>query len=81
MRDSKLTQREKELISKIGCDLQTGNHFLFPRTKEYWEFHKTMHDAVEAKEPTEKQKDILEYYRQCTDYYYWKNLPDEEKMY
>jgi hypothetical protein len=81
MRNSMLTEKEKELISQFGCDLQTGNHLLCPRSEEYWSFGKEFVEAREALEPTEKQKEMLEYYRQCTDYFYWKNLPDEQKMF
>ena len=81
MKNSILTEKEKELISQFGCDLQTGNHLLYPRSEEYWAFGKEFTEAREALEPTEKQKEMLEYYHQCTDYFYWKNLPDEQKMF
>jgi hypothetical protein len=81
MRNSILTEKEKELISQFGCDLQTGNHLLYPRSEEYWSFGKEFTEAREAPEPTEKQKEMLEYYHQCTDYHYWNNLPDEQKMF
>ena len=81
MRKTVLTKREKELIENIACDLETGNDLIRPRSDEYWAFSKEFYEASNAKEPTEKQKDIIEYYNQCTDYFYWKNLPDEEKMF
>lgn len=81
MRKTVLTKREKELISQIACDLQTGNHLLYPRSEEYLAFSREFADAHDASEPTEKQKEILEYYRQCTDYHYWNNLPDRDKMF
>ena len=81
MRKTILTKREKELIENIACDLESGNHLIRPRSEEYWKFSEEFWDASNAKEPTEKQKEILEYYNQCSDYFYWKNLPDEEKMF
>ena len=81
MRNTTLTDKEKELISQIACDQESGNWLIRPRTDEYWAFYRDFCDAAYAKEPTERQTDILEYYRQCSDYYYWKNLPDEEKMF
>lgn len=81
MRKTILTEREKELISQIACDLESGNHLIRPRSEEYWAFSNEFWEASNTKEPTEKQKQILEYYYQSTDYFYWNNLPDEEKMF
>ena len=81
MRNSVLTEKEKELISQIGCDFQTGNHLLRSRNEEYWIFAKYFEEARNTLKPTEKQKEMLEYYRQCTDYSYWENLPDRDKMF
>lgn len=81
MRNSILAEKEKELISRIGCDFQTGNHLLYPRSEEYRAFSKEFAEAYITQNPNEKQKEILEYYHQCTDYFYWKNLPDRDKMF
>lgn len=81
MKETTLTREEKELIGQIGCDLESGNHLLRPRSDRYWEFMKEFQEAMKAKEPTEKQRYIKEYYHQCADYFFWKNLPDEEKMF
>ena len=81
MRKTILTDREKELISEIACDMETGNHLIRPRSDEYWAFSREFYEAANAKEPTEKQKEMIEYYNQSTDYFYWNNLPDEEKMF
>ena len=79
-----LTEEETKLIEQIGCDLQTGNHLLRPRSDRYWEFGKEFSDAYDAVEKgtaTEKQEQIVEYHKQCTDYFYWKELPDDKKMF
>ena len=81
MRDTVLTKREKELISQIACDLESGNHLIRPRNKEYRDFFREFLEVSNTKEPTERQKEILEYYKQCSDYFYWKNLPDEKRMF
>ena len=81
MKKTILTNKEKELISFVACDLQSGNHLLRPRSEEYWSFGKEVNEALNAESPDEKQKEIKEYFHQCTDYFYWKNLPDEEKLF
>lgn len=81
MKNTILTEQEKEHLSRIGMDLQTGNNLLFRRSKEYWDFHKIFLDAMRAKDPTDKQKEIREYYKQCTNYDYWNSLPDDEKLF
>lgn len=30
---------------------------------------------------TEKEKQLVEYQKQSSDYSYWKNLPDEKKLF
>lgn len=35
----------------------------------------------EAGVATEKEEQMLEYMKQGSDYFYWKNLPDEEKLF
>lgn len=81
MKNTILTEQEKEHLSRIGMDLQTGNHLLYPRSEEYRAFSKEFAEAYITQNPNEKQKEILEYYHQCTDYFYWKNLPDDEKLF
>ena len=81
MRKTNLTEEEKKYLSDIACDLQTGNHLIHPRSDEYKTHFQMFCDAVNEQEPTEKQKEIKEYVHQCTCYHYWKNLPDDEKMF
>ena len=75
---------EIRLIEQIACDLETGNHLLRPRTKEYWEYYDKMVEARNAELNTtadDKQKEICEYERQCKDYFYWKHLPNDKKLF
>lgn len=81
MRKTTLTEREMGFISEIACDMQTGNHLIRPRSDEYWEISKEFYEASNAKEPTEKQKEILEYYKQSSDYFYWDSLPEDERFF
>ena len=81
MKNCLLTEEEKELISLVACDIASGNHLLYPRSEEYWSFGKMVNEALTTETPDEKQKEIKEYFHQCTDYFYWKNLPDEDKMF
>lgn len=78
-----MNKQEKELISRAAMDLATGNYLLYPRS--YSEL--AMVDEVSAmlatpeEERTERQREIYEEYRLCTDYNYWKskNKEDNEK--
>jgi hypothetical protein len=80
---SKMNKREKELISRAAMDLESGNYLLYPRS--YSEL--AMVDEVSAmlntpeEKRTERQREIYEEYRLCTDYNYWKskNKKDNER--
>ena len=37
--------------------------------------------ACLAGNATEKEKQLVEYQKQSSDYSYWKNLPDEKKLF
>lgn len=81
MRKSILTEEEKRYLANIAADLQTGNHLIRPRSTEYKTYMQEYYDAVNATEPTEKQREMKEYVHQTTDYYYWKSLPEEERFF
>ena len=81
IRKSSLTKREKEFISSVACDLESGNHLLYPRSKEYRDFFKKVLQLLNTENLNEWERGVVEYYRQCSDYYYWLNLPDEEKLF
>ena len=81
MKKTVLTEKEKSLISQIAYDMESGNHLIRPRSDEYWTFSREFYEAANAKVPTEKQNEMIEYYNQSTDYFYWNNLPDEEKLF
>jgi hypothetical protein len=74
-----MTQREKELVCRAATDIETGNHLLLPRS--YSEL--AMVDEVLAtintpeENRSDRQKEIYEEYRLCTDYDYWKEKNNE----
>ena len=83
MKNTILTEREKNLICRAASDIESGNYLIRPRS--YSEL--AMVDEVLATINTpdngrsDRQKEIYEEYRRCTDYDYWKNLPDDEKLF
>ena len=77
-----LTKQEKELLSQIACDNETGNHLLGRKRPEgYWEMREEWFVAGSVKHPTKRQQEITEYVRQSTDYEYYQSLPVEQRMF
>lgn len=77
-----LTELEKNLLSDIAYDNETGNHLLGrKRSEEYWQMRKEWAETAKAESPTERQTMILEYVHQCTDYAYYHSLPMEKRMF
>ena len=76
-----LTEDETYLIEQATIDNETGNHLLRPRSDEYWAMRKEIYEATKAENPTDRQSQILEYMKQCSDYFYWKKLPDDKKLF
>ena len=77
-----LTNKEKELLSQIAYDNETGNHLLGrPRPPEYWEMRDELCIAHHTFCPTQKHIEMLEYLHQCTDYEYYNSLPIEKRMF
>jgi hypothetical protein len=79
-----LTEKEINLIERIASDIQSGNHLLNPRGDEYWSMWNLMVVARKAEElgtASEKQMEMCEYERQCSDYSYWRALDDNKKLF
>ena len=74
-----MTQREKGLVCRAATDIETGNHLLLPRS--YSELAMVDEVLATINTPEEKrsdrQKEIYEEYRLCTDYDYWKEKNNE----
>lgn len=70
-----LTKKELELISHAAMDLATGNYLIRPRSYSELamvnEVSATLNTPEEKR--TDRQKEIYEEYRLCTDYDYWKS--------
>ena len=79
-----ITSDEERLIERIACDLQTGNHLLRQRDDEYWKYWDEMVAARNAEisgTANDKQKEMCEFERQSSDYFYWKHLPQDKKLF
>jgi hypothetical protein len=79
-----ITSEEEKLIERIASDLQSGNHLIRPRDDKYWAFFDEMVAARNAEingNATDKQKEMLEYGRQSSDYFYWKHLPQDKRLF
>ena len=79
-----ITEEECALIDHINCDNESGRHLLSERGKEYWDMRVAIQEArlrCRIGNATEKDRQIVEYQKQSSDYFYWKNLPDEKKLF
>ena len=75
-----LTKEELETISQIVCDDETGNHLLGRnRSDEYWQMRDELFVAKHTLLPT--QSEMLELYRQYSDYEYYHSLPQEKRLF
>ena len=80
-----ITSEEERLIERIACDLQTGNHLLRPRDDKYWEIFYEMvrlrTKEIHGHPMTLREQEMSEYETQCSDYFYWKHLPKDKKLF
>lgn len=79
-----LSENECDLINLAVNDNATGHHLLCARTDNYWQMRKTLNEAwvaVSSGTATPKQLQMIEYSKQCEDYFYWRDLPDKEKLF
>ena len=79
-----ITEEEVNLICSINADNETGRHLITNRSEEYWNMRVAIEEArlhCRIGNATEKEKQIVEYQKQASDYDYWKSLPDEEKLF
>lgn len=83
-----MTSEEKRLVARAGTDLETGNYLLCKRTEEELNMLSELCEAKDTPENnrTERQKEIIEEYKLCTDYNYWSkkvnialNTPEESR--
>ncbi len=67
-----LTKTDAMLISLAANDIETGNHYLYQRTDDEIKMLNEVLTALSSTDPSDKQKEIIEYYNVCTDYGYAK---------
>lgn len=69
-----LTKKELELISRAAMDLATGNYLICPRSYSELAMVNEVSATLNTPEDkrTDRQNEIYEEYRLCTDYDYWK---------
>lgn len=83
--DLLVTDEETQILDEINRDNSTGRHLISERSEAYWKMRGEVSEAAKLEVSgvgmTERQKQILEYLRQGEDYFYWKNLPDEKKLF
>ena len=65
-----LTDADKIGLCSAICDLETGNYLIRPRTEMEIKYIQEILVAEHAKNPTERQKEIIEWRRACTDHEY-----------
>lgn len=77
-----LTKEELETISQIVCDDETGNYLLGRnRSDEYWQMRDELFVAKHTLLPTQRHIEMLELYRQYSDYEYYHSLPQEKRLF
>ena len=79
-----LTEEECNLIDQINCDNDSGRHYLDGRAQAYWNMRVVIEQARLHRnlgQATEKELQILEYQKQGSDYGYWKDLPEKDKLF
>lgn len=82
--DILLSENECCLINLAVCDNATGHHLLCARTNAYWQMRKALNEArvaISSGTATPKQLQMMEYSKQCEDYSYWSDLPDDKKLF
>lgn len=76
-------------LNTIVTDLESGHHLLYPsgHIRQYGYYKKLMAEVQELKsiqnprELSGRQLEIQEFMKQCSDYYYWISLPNEEQYF
>lgn len=64
-----LTNEEKTLISYATCDLESGNHLLYKRSKERLDMLFELIESlnIHENERSERQNEIVDVYYSCLD--------------
>ena len=79
-----LTKKESEDLCYATTDLETGNYLVERRSNDKLLVIQELIDAINAKNPDERQKEIVEWNKVCSDYYYAKKkgyIDDDGKFF
>ena len=79
-----LTKKESEGLCYATTDLETGNYLIERRSNDKLLVIQELVDAINAKNPDERQKEIVEWHKVCSDYYYAKKkgyIDDDGKLF
>lgn len=75
-----ITSEQRKIYNQIACDLETGNHLIRPRSKEYWIEFERVSNIYKSSERTELEDAILQFIRECSDYDYFHSLPEDQRL-
>ena len=67
-----LTKKDSENFCYATTDLETGNYLIGRRSNNELLVIQELIDAINEKDPDERQKEIVEWHKVCSDYYYAK---------
>ena len=83
MKNTILTEREKNLICRAATDIESGNYLICPRSYSELAMVDEVLATINVPEDgrSDRQKEIYEEYRLCTDYDYWKSQQGRDKMF
>ena len=67
-----ITKSESIELCGASCDLESGNYLIRKRTQERLNAIHEILEAESAENPTDRQQEIMEWQKVCTDYFYAK---------
>jgi len=67
-----LTKKESDDFCYATTYLETGNYLIRKRSNNESHVIKELVDAINEKDPDERQKEIVEWNKVCSNYYYAK---------
>lgn len=79
-----ITKSESIEFCGASCDLESGNYLIRKRTQKRLNAIQKILEAERAENPTDRQKEILEWHKVCSDYFYAKKngyIDDDGKFF
>ena len=67
-----LTKKDSDNLCSASTDILTGGYLLSDRSYETRKAINEIFVAINANDPDQRQKDVVEWFKVCTDYYYAK---------